>query len=101
MEQAALQLAARHRFGIDVAGLAVIDVGADDPELLSTLLNTAYTGETPIPAEVLVPTLPADADTLADVLSERRGGRVRLLAPQRGDKVRLVELAVENASSAA
>ncbi|MEQ1571683.1 MAG: excinuclease ABC subunit UvrC [Myxococcota bacterium] len=76
---------------------AVIDVGADDPELLSTLLNTAYTGETPIPAEVLVPTLPADVDTLADVLSERRGAKVRIAAPQRGDKVRLVELAVENA----
>jgi excinuclease ABC subunit C len=76
---------------------AVIPVGADDPGLLSTLLNTTYTGETPIPSEILVRTLPDDAEVLEDVLSERRGSRVRLLAPQRGDKVRLVELAADNA----
>jgi excinuclease ABC subunit C len=36
-------------------------------------------------------------EDLQDVLSERRGHRVRIVAPQRGDKVRLVELATENA----
>lgn len=77
---------------------AVIALGEDDPELLSSLLNTHYSGEeAPIPPEVLVPVLPPDTEALQDVLSERRGGRVRIVAPQRGDKARLVALAAENA----
>lgn len=76
---------------------APIAFGEEDPELLSSLLNTTYSGETPIPAEILVPVLPPDAEVLEDVLSERRRARVRLHAPQRGDKVRLIELASENA----
>ena len=69
----------------------------DDAELLSSALNTAYDGASPIPAEIVVPFLPTDADTLEAVLSERAGRRVHLVRPERGDKVRLVELATENA----
>jgi excinuclease ABC subunit C len=76
---------------------AAIALGEDDPELLSSLLNTHYSGEAPIPPEVLVPVLPPDLEALQDVLSERRGGRVRISAPQRGDKARLVALAGDNA----
>jgi excinuclease ABC subunit C len=50
-----------------------------------------------IPREVLVPELPADADTLAEWLSERRGSRVRLRVPQRGDKRALYETVERNA----
>jgi excinuclease ABC subunit C len=34
----------------------------------------------------------------ADYLSERKGKRVDILRPQRGDKVRLIEMAAENAA---
>ena len=37
------------------------------------------------------------ADALADVLSERRGRRVRILTPQRGAKADLLEVAARNA----
>ncbi len=69
----------------------------DDPELLSSLINAAYQGSAPIPREILVPAMPPDAAALAEVLTERRGAKVILRAPQRGDKVRLVALAAENA----
>jgi excinuclease ABC subunit C len=69
----------------------------DDGEMLSTLLNTHYPEGAEIPPEILVPALPPDAEALTDVLSERRGTRVQLGVPQRGDKVRLVALATENA----
>ncbi|MEQ1507153.1 MAG: excinuclease ABC subunit UvrC [Myxococcota bacterium] len=82
---------------MDEPRAAVFAAAEDDAELLSSLLNTTYTGESPIPPEILVPVLPPDAPALEDVLSERRGGRVRVHLPQRGDKVRLVELASENA----
>lgn len=76
---------------------ALIEHGDGDDELLSSLLNTIYTGEAPIPAEILCPILPSSHAALEEVLGERRGGRVRISAPQRGDKVRLIELAAENA----
>lgn len=54
-------------------------------------------GEADVPRELLVPALPEDADALADWLSERRGSRVSLRVPQRGDKVGLMETVARNA----
>jgi len=68
-----------------------------DAEVLSSLLNSAYPGGTTIPPEILLPQLPTDSDALAEVLSERRGRKVVLRAPTRGDKARLLALAGDNA----
>ncbi|WP_405106312.1 excinuclease ABC subunit UvrC [Micromonospora sp. NBC_01405] len=54
-------------------------------------------GEADVPRELLVPALPADADALADWLSGRRGSRVSLRVPQRGDKRSLLETVERNA----
>jgi len=51
-----------------------------------------------IPREVLVPVLPDDAGALAEWLSERRGSRVSVRVPQRGDKRALAETVARNAS---
>ena len=68
----------------------------EDAELLSMFVNAHYEpGE--VPAELLLPVLPPDAEALQDVLAERRGGAVRLAAPQRGDKARVMEIAQETA----
>lgn len=65
----------------------------DDGELLSAFLNRFYDGESPIPGEILLPCEPLDRAALGEVLRERRGGRVKLGAPQRGERTRLLELA--------
>ncbi len=70
---------------------------ADDAEVLSSLLNAGYSRPEAIPPEILLPALPADAAALAEVLSERRGRRVTIREPVRGDKIRLLTLARENA----
>ncbi|SCL15616.1 Excinuclease ABC subunit C [Micromonospora nigra] len=57
-------------------------------------------GEADVPRELLVPELPADADALADWLSGRRGSRVSLRVPQRGDKRALLETVERNAKDA-
>src|SRR5205814_103344 len=44
--------------------------------------------------------LPADADALTEWLSERRGSRVALRVPQRGDKKALMETVARNAGQA-
>jgi excinuclease ABC subunit C len=67
-----------------------------DEEILSSFLSLYYE-QNPAPDEVLLPLEPAAADALADVLSERRGRRVRLLTPRRGAKADLLEVAARNA----
>jgi excinuclease ABC subunit C len=69
----------------------------EDAEVLSSLLNSAYPGGTTIPPEILLPELPEDRDALAEVLTERRGRKVVLHSPARGDKARLLTLATDNA----
>jgi excinuclease ABC subunit C len=48
-------------------------------------------GESDVPRELLVPECPADADALADWLSGKRGSRVQIRVPQRGDKKALLD----------
>ena len=68
-------------------------------ELTERMLSQAYGSEKP-PQEVLVQTLPADADLWSDWLEYRRQAGVSLRIPQRGVKRRLMETAVTNAREA-
>jgi excinuclease ABC subunit C len=65
----------------------------DDRSLLSAALNTWYDEGRDVPPEVLLPVEPADRAALSEVLSERRGSRVEVCVPKRGDKTRLVDMA--------
>ncbi len=53
-----------------------------------------------IPQEVLVPFDIGSADALAEMLTEKRGRKVQVIHPRRGEKLRLVELAARNAEAA-
>jgi len=67
--------------------------------LVELFLLQLYAGEEGdvIPREILVPALPPDAETMEQLLSERRGSRVRLRVPQRGDKKALQDTVARNA----
>ncbi len=68
-------------------------------DLVERLVLQLYGPETgdAVPHEVLVPALPSDAEALAEWLSVRRGSRVDLRVPQRGDKRALLETVARNA----
>jgi excinuclease ABC subunit C len=51
-----------------------------------------------VPREVLVPVLPPDTDAVEEWLADRRGSRVCLRVPQRGDKKALLETVARNAT---
>lgn len=68
-----------------------------DTEVMRMLLTQFYQADRYIPDEILVPVEPEDLDTQAEYLSERKGHRVSIFRPQRGDKVRLLTMARENA----
>jgi excinuclease ABC subunit C len=60
-----------------------------------------YYGSSPsVPPEIVIPREAGDTEPLATFLSERRGSRVEVRAPSRGEKRRLQELATENARHA-
>jgi excinuclease ABC subunit C len=71
------------------------------PELLASLVMQIYEqAGTVVPEEVLLPVAVEGMAALSAWLSERRGRRVSVLVPQRGEKKRLAELASENARTA-
>jgi excinuclease ABC subunit C len=72
----------------------------DTAGLVGEFLLQLYAGEEgeAIPREILVPQLPEDADTFEQLLSETRGGRVRIRVPQRGDKRQLQQTVAQNAA---
>ncbi len=69
------------------------------PQLTERMLSQAYGSERP-PPEVLVDTMPDDAELWNAWLEYRRGTKVSLRTPQRGTKRRLMETAAANAREA-
>ncbi len=72
---------------------------AELPELLRRFLIQAYDAETSdgIPREVLIPQPPEDTPALVAWLSDKRGSKVSVRVPQRGDKRTLMETVARNA----
>jgi excinuclease ABC subunit C len=68
-------------------------------ELVERFCTQLYDAEE-APREVLVPALPEDAAALAAWLAGRRGSRVAVRVPQRGDKRALMETVARNAEQA-
>jgi len=56
--------------------------------------------DAPVPREVLVPVLPPGSAAVEEWLAARRGGRVSLRVPQRGDKRALLDTVARNAAEA-
>jgi excinuclease ABC subunit C len=66
-------------------------------ELLSSFLQQYYGGDVYIPDRILVRPAPDSLETIQGWLSERKGRKVRIMAPQRGAQREMVELAERNA----
>jgi excinuclease ABC subunit C len=74
------------------------DFELPDEEVVEALLTQFYQGERYIPDEILVPVDLEDAEVRAEYLGERKGKRAEIFRPQRGDKLRLLQMAAENAA---
>jgi len=71
---------------------------AEPERFLSSAIQQYYAdGQRYLPREVLVPVEIPDRGLLEEWLSARRGSQVHIRIPQRGEKVRLLELVVRNA----
>jgi excinuclease ABC subunit C len=69
-------------------------------ELVEDFLIQMYSESESVPREVLIPEQPPEAAAMTELLTEQRGGPVRLRIPQRGDKRSLLETVERNAKEA-
>jgi excinuclease ABC subunit C len=67
-------------------------------ELLSSFLDQYYESGAFVPKELLLPLPLPDLELREQWLSEKKGERVRVHVPERGEKARLVAMATENAA---
>jgi excinuclease ABC subunit C len=69
-------------------------------EVVASFVKQFYAAERFLPDEVVLPVRLEDEDELAAWLTERKGRRVRIVVPERGEKREWVEMARENARRA-
>ena len=77
-----------------------VNIGSENasPQILATFLKQFYAGTPFIPKEVMLQEEIEEAEVIAAWLSQKRGQKVYLKVPKKGNKEKLVELAHENAS---
>ena len=66
-------------------------------EILSGFMKQFYLESDFLPQEILLQEKPEGCDSLAEWLSKKRGKKVTITAPQRGEKAKLVRLSLQNA----
>jgi excinuclease ABC subunit C len=85
------KLTGNHAYRLD-------DFEFPDEEVVAALLTQFYQGERYVPDEIILPVELEDRVARAEYLSERKGRSVALIRPQRGDRVQLLQMAMDNAS---
>jgi excinuclease ABC subunit C len=75
--------------------------GQDTAAVLEAFCLEYYGSAPSVPPQLVVPRDAGDTAALAEFLSDRRGSRVEVRTPERGEKRRLQELAEQNALIAA
>ena len=75
----------------------IISIPDDKAEAVSSLLKQYYLSRGHAPKHVLLPFDLEDGELFAQLLEQQFGRKPKLRVPQRGDNVRLVELANKNA----
>ncbi|MDO5725186.1 MAG: excinuclease ABC subunit UvrC [Tissierellia bacterium] len=68
----------------------------DQKTILSTFVKQFYLGSAYVPQEIILENYPEDTTEIENWLSQKKGKRVNILVPQRGEKVRILKLVQEN-----
>ncbi len=71
-----------------------------DADILTSFITQFYTDEKFIPEEVVVPAKIEEKAVIEKWLTERKGKVVRVVTPERGEKVKVLEMARKNAELA-
>lgn len=71
--------------------------GVTRQEILTSFVKQFYDDAYFIPKEIIIEDEIEDIDTILNWLSHRKGSKVNIFIPKRGDKKRMVEMVAENA----
>ena len=86
------RLIGREHFSLD-------EVGDDEKGAIYTdFIKQYYTGTPFIPKDIMLADEPEEKELLAEWLATKRGSKVNILVPKRGEKAGLTELAYKNAA---
>jgi excinuclease ABC subunit C len=69
----------------------------DKREILSSFIKQFYLGTAYVPKEILIEEEIEDMDAISQWLSEKRGNKVTIRVPKRGEKSQLMEMVKKNA----
>lgn len=97
-EQAALAVLRFRQGGLQAVRSHLLESDLPDEELVSAFLTRLYAGDAYVPREVLVPAPPNDVEMIAEWLEGKRGSPVDLRVPARGEPLRHLAMAEENAA---
>lgn len=86
------KLIGREHFHLNVA------VQEEKGQILESFIKQYYAGTPFIPRELMLQAMPEEEELLTEWLSKKKGQRVYIRVPKKGQKERLVELAFKNAS---
>jgi len=75
------------------------EIMSTEEEMIGAFIRQYYEKAPFVPKEVLVPTQLDDAFLLEELLSSIKGKKVSVLEPKKGEKLRLVKLASQNAEN--
>lgn len=76
---------------------AVSDAEEDNGERISSFITQYYASGVELPDEILISAPVQDAEALSGYFKKEFSKSVRIYVPERGDKRKLVEMAIENA----
>lgn len=86
------KLIGREHFHLNVA------VQEEKKQILNSFIKQYYAGTPFIPRELMLQAAPEEEELLEEWLSKKKGSKVYIHVPKKGQKERLVELAFKNAS---
>jgi excinuclease ABC subunit C len=75
-------------------------VGAE-PEQMGAFIRQYYDSAPHLPRQIVVNCLPSDQDLIEEDLQEKKSAKVVIMTPQRGEKEKLIQMALQNARHAA
>ncbi|MBN2804007.1 MAG: excinuclease ABC subunit UvrC [Deltaproteobacteria bacterium] len=66
-------------------------------DFISSFITQHYTPLLKFPDEIILPVKIEDSSAISEYLSEKKGKKIRIYHPQRGSRVKQIEMALENA----
>ncbi len=69
----------------------------DRKEILSSFIKQFYIGSAYVPKEIIIEEEIDDLETVSKWLREKKGSKINIIVPKRGDKIELLEMVRKNA----